>query len=189
MYNLKLKLLLLQLIIGLSLGQSLFRRVGFGDDPPHGATYPYTSQVRVKVYFHNDKDAEKSLVSGCTGTVVAPRVVLTAGHCLNDKPPFKVQSVAIRYGGFIRSTNQTKIKTSGWLKHPEYKKQVDLGLIFLSEPVNISCNEMIFPEKWDLSSKVLDNHRHTYMCGWGIDQADQKDGKIKSNTVAPVIES
>lgn len=189
MYNLKVKLILLQLICDLNFCFSLsqYRRVGFGHDPPKGATYPYTSQVFIKVTLRENSDSTKKSVTGCTGTVIAPRVVLTAGHCFDDKPPLKIECVSICYGQFVRNKNLTKAPASRWIQHPDYNKGVDLGIVVLTTPISIPCKEMVFPEKWEESSKVLTNHYHTKLCGWGRDQANQQDGKIKLNTVMILI--
>lgn len=177
MYNLKVQLLLLRIIFHFHFCLSQFRRVAYGDDPPAQAAYPFTSQVLIKIILRDNNDPPKRQVFTCSGTVVAPRVVLTAGHCFEDNLPFKVRRVLIHYGQFINDKNITVAPASGWLQHPDYDYGVDLGVVTTIEPILIPCSDVVFLGKWDLST--LDNQRNTFMCGWGRDQMNVTNRKIK----------
>lgn len=52
----------------------------------------------------------------CTGTVVAPRLILTAGHCLASLPD--PSSVTVFYGNELQGT--MSVAATGYAAHPEF---------------------------------------------------------------------
>jgi hypothetical protein len=74
------------------------------------------------------RDAENEL-GVCSGTLIAPTVVLTAAHCLQE---------AARVGVVFFPENGPRLQmlTTGFVMHPEYRGRphADLGLVFLSSP-------------------------------------------------------
>ena len=78
----------------------------------------------------------------CTGTLLQPKVVLTAGHCLQDMKGGKVL-----VGEDLKHPKEVRW-IQDWIQHPDYlasdmSKSTDLGLIFLEEPVSSVTS---FPE-------------------------------------------
>jgi uncharacterized protein (TIGR03382 family) len=66
----------------------------------------------------------------CSGTLIAPRVVLTAAHCVADATRVDVRFGSSAYVG-------TQIAASEWLAHPNYDSRRlsnDIALVRLSEP-------------------------------------------------------
>lgn len=59
----------------------------------------------------------------CTGTVVAPRLVLTAAHCLAELPP--VSPLTVYYGNELSSTMSAQAVDYG--AHPEFCGESDCG--------------------------------------------------------------
>jgi secreted trypsin-like serine protease len=92
------------------------------------------------------------VTSICSGALIAPKVVLTAGHCVhgftgwNIKAPF--------------AQNQTATATSGatfdWDNDGEFvdPNQHDVGLIFLSKAINLASYPTVATSPVTIGSKV-----------------------------------
>lgn len=106
------------------IGREIQPRVVGGSDVARGA-YPYFVRIDVNYYPH------------CGGSLVAPDVVLTAGHCQEEQMSVIVNgyhdSHEVNDDQRFRSVEYT-------LRHPEYEDttyQNDLMLLKLVRPVNI----------------------------------------------------
>jgi len=86
----------------------------------------------------------------CSGTLIAPRVVLTAGHCVDGHTNFEVYAG----GAYRQSTssavydwNENGVETVNHAHH-------DIGLVFLSEPVTLTTYPTLTKTKLPDKTKV-----------------------------------
>jgi secreted trypsin-like serine protease len=80
----------------------------------------------------------------CTGTLLSPTVVLTAGHCTGEPGEFSGMRVFadsdLRPGGLF---SHASVAASSWVTHPQYTSAAfflhDVGVINLEAPINLSA--------------------------------------------------
>jgi uncharacterized protein (TIGR03382 family) len=68
---------------------------------------------------------------GCTGTLVAPNVVLTAGHCVLDGAP---NGVLIGASALSRASEGEKISIMKSIEYPSSQRTVDAAVLILAKP-------------------------------------------------------
>jgi len=67
----------------------------------------------------------------CSGTLIAPDVVLTAGHCA-DIEPVSVVANTIDYAG----NSGTKVNVARTVAYPDWENSYDVSVIVLGTPIN-----------------------------------------------------
>lgn len=67
----------------------------------------------------------------CTGTLIAPDVVLTAGHCA-DITPISVIANTTDYS----KVGGVKVKVARTVAHPDWDTTYDVAVILLAQPIN-----------------------------------------------------
>jgi endonuclease G len=65
---------------------------------------------------------------GCTGTLVAPNVVITAGHCVLDGAP---NGVLVGASALSRASEGETFKVMKWYEYPSSQRSVDVGILML----------------------------------------------------------
>jgi len=115
----------------------------------------------------------------CTGTVVAPRVVLTAGHCVEDLEsssivePSEVR-VATGISNLKHIPPEKVSEVSQVLVYPGFDPALlhgDAGLLILSSPV--AAKPIQLATKADAS--LYTAGKRLKVAGWGIDRIDADD--------------
>lgn len=83
-------------------------------------------------------DAVAVLWSGqqeCTGTLIAPNVVLTAGHCVEFDPP---NGVLVGASALSRASEGETIAVMKAIDYPDSQTTVDVGILVLATPSTIT---------------------------------------------------
>jgi secreted trypsin-like serine protease len=122
-----------------------------------------TPVVKLNLY---NKDG---LAGGCTGTVIAPRAVLTAAHCLADG----VTSARV----FLGTGDQVPSTSIEW--HPSYKapsaSSLDVGIVFTGQDLSRTPQAI-------LTSRDARVGEQAVIAGWGRDATGAGGDTLRAGT-------
>jgi secreted trypsin-like serine protease len=108
----------------------------------------------------------------CSGTVIAPNLVLTAGHCVEDietgKKTPAAQYVVVTGSSDIRDAALRQVsKVSRTIIYPtfnRFKVHGDAGLLVLSTPTTVPAVSLAGPT----DAALLAPNTPTFIAGWGL---------------------
>jgi len=134
----------------------------------------------------------------CSGTLIAPDVVLTAGHCTSyftEDPDNMIDEVWVTFDSEAavdletwEITGGTWYEAESWVTHPDYVDADwpftrDYGLVFLAEPVE-GITPAALPEEGIVSELIGDTgqtHWRFQDVGYGQDGVDVGNGPPLGN--------
>lgn len=136
----------------------------------------------------------------CTGTLVAPTVVVTAAHCLQDwwGNPIPASQVRVVYGYTEPESAPTSAlrAVSTAKSHPDYNpwaatdadgmgKTNDIGIVVLTAPVDNGIVTPILPAS-DVDSTLVAG-TDVHVVGYGVNNLSTQEGGILYKAVTPYI--
>ena len=138
------------------------------------ADYPWLAYIEAEIAPHS------GLIFSCTGSVVAPRVVLTAGHCVDDidsevlyTPSTYRVATGVANHRNVPAANVSRV--SQVLLFPGFRLPFihgDAGLLILSKPVAAPA----LPLATAADSALLAPGSPLEVVGWGLTTISEEDG-------------
>jgi MYXO-CTERM domain-containing protein len=129
-----------------------------------------------------DAVAVLSAQGSCTGTLIAPDVVITAGHCA-DPAPTQVKANTLNYAGAGGVTATVKSVTA----YPNWETSYDIAVVVLNTPIT-----GVTPRKIGTACTFTEGFRANtmvHLVGFGLtDTAGQGNNTQLNEAMAPVTD-
>lgn len=133
----------------------------------------------------------------CSGTLIAPKVVLTAGHCTGEPGDFSKIRIFTESDveAGIHSTPRTNnypfagpnsVEATSWAAHPLFTNSAfflhDVGVIELAAPVNLSAGQYgVLPGKDALDELRPRNSTRFTAVGYGLQRSNPNLKHVEAN--------
>jgi len=153
------------LALTLGLGATPAKAIVFGEDVLSASTqYPWVASV----WFAGPSDDYYESI--CTGSLIAPDIVLTAAHCILNYGTYYVQMGSDTIDG---QNDATFYEVDAVWKNPRYSRKTlinDIGLLKLTAP-QTAVAPMPYATKRDLAA--VKRSKKMEILGWGKNQSGE----------------
>jgi hypothetical protein len=162
-------------LLSLGIGAIPAKAIVFGEEVIDASTrYPWVASI-----WYAKPNAE-FYYSICTGSLIAPDVVLTAAHCLYNSGTYYVQMGSDTLDG---TNESTFYEVDAVWKNPRYSAKNlvnDVGLLKLTNP-QTAVLPMPFATKGDFAA--VKKAKNFEILGWGTDQEGEEASYLKYTQV------
>jgi V8-like Glu-specific endopeptidase len=121
----------------------------------------------------------------CTGTVIGPRTVVSAGHC-QRQTGYTASDLTVFFGNAVGGAG-TSLHTTSWTTHPEYKEQADGTLVNDVSVIVLAQDAPVEPMAWQSTPLPNIVGKTALMVGYGVTNAAAQTGSGTRRQVNQVI--
>ena len=148
--------------------------ITYGEEETQAAQkYPWVVLV---LHYAVDEDSPDYT---CTGTLITPNTVLTAGHCVDPRGRFE-----IKYGITTFDEEGKSFEVTGAWRSPRYSEKRfgvnDIGLLRLKERIPNAKTVALGSAS---TIKLAESSKQLKLFGWGIDQNEEPATYLRIATV------
>ncbi|HEY3356016.1 MAG TPA: pre-peptidase C-terminal domain-containing protein [Polyangia bacterium] len=123
----------------------------------------------------------------CSGTLVSPRTVITAGHCLKETG-FPVTQVKVFFGNTVGGSGTSVACTAG-AAHPSYYTRSDGAPLYDVAYLTLAQDAPVAPTAWQSTALPSLVGQSVQMVGYGVTNAKSQTGNGTRRTVNETITS